>query len=635
MPDTAIIVTATEPRIESCLEDLALHKLGHSTVIGHLFRRLDSGMLDKDYDFVVIILEGGLAGSILIEQIIGTRFRLFTAARSSPLGYLVDFAAATPDIKSLVVYPELAGFPDVVTALDMISAHSARGAHVTYAQGMPAGFLPVIFSVNALHQLIEMELPPECERDILRLMTVSNKLLGGQSEFAFVIDNYDAAGRHNLDPATLPSSVLLTDEYRRRAADLVTHQIELASSFDSAEAVKYKEFRLDLLDISKPRRRESCRGAANGDPIRVLFTTSARAYSGAEASWVELIGNLDRSEFHPIVLLPCESTTSDILTKSGVDVRFAHCNVAELTVLNFSFWTRFLREHRIELVDINASAGVPLLACSQNAQIPILTHVRAFNSCGMENELQFCDLIVTVSNALRKDVLRNEIRPEKVVTVYNGVDVEKVRLHTVSSVEARKTLTIPLTSRVVTMVARIAPEKRYEMFLSLVARLIQSTPELVVLCVGEVHYGQQEHFARLKALAVDLGLAPVVRWLGFRRDLDMIYAASDLLVVCNPLEPLPRCAIEACAAGLPVVGPRSGGMLEIIEEDCNGLMFPPDDVENAAAVVERCLGDPSLQSRFRVGARAVAARFSTRSHILQMSSLFRSLIRHDQNNEMK
>jgi glycosyltransferase involved in cell wall biosynthesis len=82
--------------------------------------------------------------------------------------------------------------------------------------------------------------------------------------------------------------------------------------------------------------------------------------------------------------------------------------------------------------------------------------------------------------------------------------------------------------------------------------------------------------------------------------------SATLLLLPSRSEGLPRVVIEAFCRGRPVVGARSGGIPDIVEDGVNGLLVPADDVEALAGAVIRLLTDSSLVRRLADGARASA-----------------------------
>lgn len=625
MKPAAVLIPMSR-RVASCYMDPAFELLGGISIIRRLMLRLQKGMKDLEALFVILVPaeDDGLKLKCSREAR-GTRFQVVAATGVTPLDWFAEFALKHPYCETLAVYSELAAFPDVLTSLDMLDEHWRTGAHVTTAPRTPKGLLPSILEAALIRQLAEMDLPSECSADVLGLLQTANRLFPDNPEFRFRIHSYDAHKRRGLALAALPSNVLINDKHRREAAERVITRAESCLSLDSSNAELFKQ---ELLEITK-----GCAGLAStagcvpqvSIPWPILFASYVQAFSGAEASWAQLVSHLDRSRFRPMVLLPNPSALSAFLLDSDVEVEFAEWDFTRPSPLNFAYFSGLIRDREIALVDINCNAGLPILVTARDMGVPVVTHVRVYDAAVQQDLLQFSDLIVTVSQSVRDDVLRCEIEPNRVITVYNGVDLNTFQPGVVSRWKARQCLGLSPEADVVAIVARIDPSKRYELFLSAVAGLRKERREVMALCVGEAYPHQHAYFEKMKALSRAAGLEDAVHWTGFMLDLRRVYAASDVLVVCNPAEPMPRCAIEACAMGLPTIAPRSGGSPEIVRHGHNGLLFDPDDCQGLVHALTTYFADRELRDTLRRGALTTAQGFAIERNVSAMAAIFERL----------
>jgi glycogen(starch) synthase len=87
------------------------------------------------------------------------------------------------------------------------------------------------------------------------------------------------------------------------------------------------------------------------------------------------------------------------------------------------------------------------------------------------------------------------------------------------------------------------------------------------------------------------------------RELTATLAAADLVVLPSKYEPFGIVALEAAAAGAPLVASTAGGLGEVVENGRTGLSFEPSDVDALATAVRAVLDDPAAAAR-----RAKAAR---------------------------
>ncbi|NYE34902.1 phosphatidylinositol alpha 1,6-mannosyltransferase [Nocardioides cavernae] len=156
-------------------------------------------------------------------------------------------------------------------------------------------------------------------------------------------------------------------------------------------------------------------------------------------------------------------------------------------------------------------------------------------------------------------------------------------------------------------VGRLAPEKELEL-LAHVDRL----PGVRVVVVGG---GPEE--ARLRALL------PGAAFLGVLHgdDLARTYATLDVFVHTGRHETYCQSAQEALASGVPVVAPRAGGPIDVVDDGVAGHLYEPGDAAGLVAHVERLVAQPVLRRRM-----AVAARQSVRERTWQ--SVNDLLVRH-------
>ena len=107
---------------------------------------------------------------------------------------------------------------------------------------------------------------------------------------------------------------------------------------------------------------------------------------------------------------------------------------------------------------------------------------------------------------------------------------------------------------------------------------------------------------------------PAVRFVGWlsQADLPAEIRRSDILVVPTVAqEALGRTAVEAMAAGRPVVASRIGGLPFTVQDGLTGLLAEPGDAADLAAKIRRLLDDPELRTRMgRAGRAAFEERFT-------------------------
>src|SRR5205807_1223141 len=106
----------------------------------------------------------------------------------------------------------------------------------------------------------------------------------------------------------------------------------------------------------------------------------------------------------------------------------------------------------------------------------------------------------------------------------------------------------------------------------------------------------------LRAYAEALGLGDRLLFAGWRRELQPVYAACDIVALTSDNEGTPVAVIEAMASGRPIVATEVGGVADVLEGGRYGLLVPPGDAARFADAVLRLATDADLRSQCVEGA---------------------------------
>src|SRR5204863_7072488 len=108
-----------------------------------------------------------------------------------------------------------------------------------------------------------------------------------------------------------------------------------------------------------------------------------------------------------------------------------------------------------------------------------------------------------------------------------------------------------------------------------------------------------------------LGLGDRVRFLGHVEDVPALLGTADAFVLPSLSEAFPNAAIEAMAAGLPVVASRVGGLPDLVDEGRTGVLVPPSDPRALADALTALIADPEAATALgRAAHDEVRARYS-------------------------
>lgn len=149
-------------------------------------------------------------------------------------------------------------------------------------------------------------------------------------------------------------------------------------------------------------------------------------------------------------------------------------------------------------------------------------------------------------------------------------------------------------------------------------RALAASPDAHLWIAGS---GPEEE--ALKALAVQLGVADRVRFLGWRNDPSALYRAADLCVFPSRYEPLGNTVIQAWAHGAPIIAARAQGPAALIRSEEDGLLVEIDDVEGLTAAARRVTDDAALARRLtEAGLARIDREFDKAAVVAQWRELF-------------
>lgn len=235
----------------------------------------------------------------------------------------------------------------------------------------------------------------------------------------------------------------------------------------------------------------------------------------------------------------------------------------------------------------------------------------------------FIDAMITNSNAMKDWIVKNYgIADKKIIVMYNSILTDFFKPKG-NYKDIRDTLGFNQGEIIIGSVGTLGKgiNKGMNYCIEAMSYLVQRYKNLRLVIVGN-----GELRADLENMADNCGLRNIVKFLGARRDIDLILNAIDIFVLASPFEPCGIALIEAMSAGKPVIGSDSGGIKEIIQDNITGFLFSPGDSKSLARVISRLIEDKELRSRMGIKAREYAKeKFEARQYVQRLESLYASL----------
>ncbi len=363
-------------------------------------------------------------------------------------------------------------------------------------------------------------------------------------------------------------------------------------------------------------------------PTKVMYVIWSLEVGGAERVVVSLAGGLNRRLFSPVVVcLNQPGRLAEELRRQGIPVMALQKHPAVDLVMLLRL-IRLMRRLKVEIVHTHLwtanlwgriaawIAGVPVVVATEhNVDVwkrPIHAICDRLLSRGT-------DRLICVSEGVRTFYAqRLPCANGRLQVIHNGIEEERY-----AAAVPRQLAPIPdgeWAGRfpVVAVIGRLVPAKGHRDCIEALKELRPRFPSLLALFIGEGPLRGE-----LEEAITAAGLSETIRLAGLRQDIPDVLRRIHVLLMPSLREGLPMVALEAMAAGVPVVATDVGGANEAVVDGVTGVLVPPQDPRALAQAISRLLEDPLRYQAMSAGARRrIEERFTVRRMVAQTQAMY-------------
>ena len=367
--------------------------------------------------------------------------------------------------------------------------------------------------------------------------------------------------------------------------------------------------------------------------ITVLFLANYLGVGGAEQQLVELVSNIDKTRFCPIVAV--------LYPGGALDTEISKVPGAELISLNrrgkYDFFTlikvlRLLRRKEVDIIQpflTPATFFGMLPALINRTPVTIVTE-----RCGLRENVswgnnayravedfltRFSTVVVPNSESGKSYLLNRGIEPSRIKVIYNGINLDRLTYDPKKVDQMRSEMNLPPDGKVVGIVARLHPAKDQFTFLKAAKLVLQAIPDARFAIVGDgVLRTELENFAH------ELGITSETTFFGYQRDVGSYISTFDVACLCSiDLEGCSNATLEAMALGKPVVITDVGGNRELVNDGKNGFLIPTQSAEILADRIITCINQPERSNKMGQQAKeTIHTRFSLERMVNDYEELY-------------
>jgi glycosyltransferase involved in cell wall biosynthesis len=224
------------------------------------------------------------------------------------------------------------------------------------------------------------------------------------------------------------------------------------------------------------------------------------------------------------------------------------------------------------------------------------------------------DYLIAVGSTVKNDLIAAGIGQASQYSVfYPGLPAP----HVASKAALREELELGADDLYCTFVGRLTQIKRPDRLLDVIAAIVNRGVEMRFLIAGE---GELFESSKARAAAEKLP----VTFLGWRSDIDELFAASDIAILTSDNEGIPLTLIQAAQAGLPIIAPNVGSIADIVVNDKTGFLTSPQPGAIASAL-SALAGDKDLREKLGAAGKVHAdTYFSLEKMVRDHSDLYNS-----------
>ena len=237
----------------------------------------------------------------------------------------------------------------------------------------------------------------------------------------------------------------------------------------------------------------------------------------------------------------------------------------------------FLYPDGVAAVMLGERFGRPVVITARGSDVTLFPRYRLPRSL-IRWAARKAAALITVSRALKDDLVSLGVPPRHITVLRNGVDLQRFRPEDRESARAKLGLHCPT----LLSVGHLIPRKAHDLVISALAHL--SNVDLIIV-------GNGPEQKRLRTLARSVGVDSRVRFVPalLQQELPTYYSAAEALVLASTREGWANVLLEAMACGTPVVASDVGGAAELVTSCDAGVLFRERTPEALATAIRTLL----------------------------------------------
>ena len=232
-----------------------------------------------------------------------------------------------------------------------------------------------------------------------------------------------------------------------------------------------------------------------------------------------------------------------------------------------------------------------------------------------------CDNIIAPSTAIKKMLIDRGIK-SPVSIIPSGINIDNFKKDTGQKDEIRKKYNIKPDEILLITACRLTEEKNLKFLVRSFAKIKQRYNNIKFMIVGDGAVKKD-----LEKMAEELGIKSDIIFTGLvnRTEIVGLYQASDIFVFASKTETQGLVAVEAMAAGDPVVAIKASGIEDMVKNNEDGFLTSESEEEFSESVL-KIVNDKNLREKMSAQAKINSERFSIEPWVEKVVELYSTLL---------
>jgi L-malate glycosyltransferase len=295
------------------------------------------------------------------------------------------------------------------------------------------------------------------------------------------------------------------------------------------------------------------------------------------------------------------STMVDVIVNNNIDLLHVHYAIPHASAAYMA--KKILEAQGITIPVITTLHGTDItLVGRDKTYAPVVTF-----------SINQSDGITAVSDNLRSETFKFFKIEKEIDVIHNFVDVNRFQK---KPIDAFRRVIAPGNEKILLHASNFRKIKRVPDVVQIFAE-VQKTVPSKLLFVGD---GPER--PEVESLSRELGICDDIRFVGKQEQMEEILAISDLFLLTSEYESFGLAALEAMAAGVPVISTNAGGLPEINIDGKTGYMSAIGDIKSMSANAIDLLSNEEKLNRFKRNAAEQAVKFDLHTIVPQYEALY-------------